>query len=61
MTTAGARQASRRLLRYYVAALAVRRSTVIRLTNEDVIDLYNRAPKGAKVVVLATTRWRNDF
>jgi hypothetical protein len=27
----------------------------IRLTNEDVIDLYNRTPKGTKVIVLATT------
>ena len=30
-------------------------SGCIRLTNEDVIDLYNRTPKGTRVVVLATT------
>ena len=30
-------------------------SGCIRLTNEDVIDLYNRTPKGTNVVVLATT------
>ncbi len=29
-------------------------SGCIRLTNEDVIDLYNRTPVGTKVVVLAT-------
>jgi lipoprotein-anchoring transpeptidase ErfK/SrfK len=29
-------------------------SGCIRLTNEDVIDLYNRTPIGTKVVVLAT-------
>jgi lipoprotein-anchoring transpeptidase ErfK/SrfK len=28
----------------------------IRLTNEDVADLYNRVPVGAKVVVLPSTR-----
>jgi lipoprotein-anchoring transpeptidase ErfK/SrfK len=28
-------------------------SGCIRLTNEDVIDLYNRAPMGTTVVVLA--------
>jgi lipoprotein-anchoring transpeptidase ErfK/SrfK len=29
-------------------------SGCIRLTNEDIIDLYNRTPIGTKVVVLAT-------
>ncbi len=29
-------------------------SGCIRLTNDDVVDLYNRAPVGTKVVVLAT-------
>jgi len=29
-------------------------SGCIRLTNEDVVDLYNRTPVGTKVVVLAT-------
>jgi lipoprotein-anchoring transpeptidase ErfK/SrfK len=29
-------------------------SGCIRLTNDDVIDLYNRTPIGTKVVVLAT-------
>ena len=28
----------------------------IRLTNEDVVDLYNRTPIGAKVIVLATAK-----
>ena len=27
-------------------------SGCIRMLNQDVIDLYNRVPKGAKVVVL---------
>ena len=31
-------------------------SGCIRLTNEDVVDLYNRTPIGAKVVVLATAK-----
>lgn len=30
-------------------------SGCIRLTNDDVVDLYNRTPSGAKVVVLSTT------
>ncbi len=30
-------------------------SGCIRLTNEDVIDLYDRTPKGTKVIVLAMT------
>jgi lipoprotein-anchoring transpeptidase ErfK/SrfK len=29
-------------------------SGCIRLTNDDVVDLYNRTPVGTKVVVLAT-------
>ncbi len=29
-------------------------SGCIRLTNEDVVDLYNRAPIGAKVIVFGT-------
>jgi lipoprotein-anchoring transpeptidase ErfK/SrfK len=29
-------------------------SGCIRLTNDDIVDLYNRTPTGAKVVVLAT-------
>jgi L,D-transpeptidase catalytic domain len=29
-------------------------SGCIRLTNEDVIDLYGRTPTGTKVIVLAT-------
>jgi lipoprotein-anchoring transpeptidase ErfK/SrfK len=31
-------------------------SGCIRLTNEDVVDLYNRTPIGAKVVVLGTAK-----
>jgi lipoprotein-anchoring transpeptidase ErfK/SrfK len=31
-------------------------SGCIRLTNEDVVDLYNRTPIGAKVIVLATAK-----
>jgi lipoprotein-anchoring transpeptidase ErfK/SrfK len=31
-------------------------SGCIRLTNEDVVDLYNRTPVGAKVIVLATAK-----
>ena len=29
-------------------------SGCIRLTNEDIVDLYNRTPIGAKVIVLGT-------
>ena len=29
-------------------------SGCIRLTNDDIVDLYNRTPTGTKVVVLAT-------
>jgi lipoprotein-anchoring transpeptidase ErfK/SrfK len=29
-------------------------SGCIRLTNDDVVDLYNRTPVGTKVIVLAT-------
>jgi lipoprotein-anchoring transpeptidase ErfK/SrfK len=29
-------------------------SGCIRLTNEDIVDLYNRTPIGAKVVVFGT-------
>jgi hypothetical protein len=32
-------------------------SGCIRMTNEDVIDLYNRVKLGAIVVVLAPTYW----
>ena len=32
-------------------------SGCIRMTNEDVIDLYNRVPVGATVVVLPASRW----
>jgi lipoprotein-anchoring transpeptidase ErfK/SrfK len=32
-------------------------SGCIRMTNEDVIDLYNRVKLGAIVVVLAPTHW----
>ena len=31
-------------------------SGCIRLTNEDIVDLYNRTPIGAKVIVLATAK-----
>jgi lipoprotein-anchoring transpeptidase ErfK/SrfK len=27
-----------------------------RLTNEDIVDLYNRTPIGAKIIVLATAK-----
>jgi lipoprotein-anchoring transpeptidase ErfK/SrfK len=30
-------------------------SGCIRLTNDDVVDLYNRTPSGAKAVVPSTT------
>jgi lipoprotein-anchoring transpeptidase ErfK/SrfK len=29
-------------------------SGCIRLTNDDIVDLYNRTPTGTKVLVLAT-------
>jgi lipoprotein-anchoring transpeptidase ErfK/SrfK len=29
-------------------------SGCIRLTNDDIVDLYNRTPVGTKVIVLAT-------
>ena len=29
-------------------------SGCIRLTNEDIVDLYNRTPIGAKVIVFGT-------
>jgi lipoprotein-anchoring transpeptidase ErfK/SrfK len=31
-------------------------SGCIRLTNDDIVDLYNRTPVGAQVIVFATTR-----
>jgi lipoprotein-anchoring transpeptidase ErfK/SrfK len=31
-------------------------SGCIRLTNEDIVDLYNRTPIGAKVIVFATNK-----
>jgi lipoprotein-anchoring transpeptidase ErfK/SrfK len=31
-------------------------SGCIRLTNDDVVDLYNRTPIGTKVIVLATAK-----
>jgi lipoprotein-anchoring transpeptidase ErfK/SrfK len=35
-------------------------SGCIRLTNEDVVDLYNRSPVGTKVIVLATASPSNS-
>ena len=32
-------------------------SGCIRMTNEDVIDLYNRAKVGTTVIVLPASRW----
>jgi lipoprotein-anchoring transpeptidase ErfK/SrfK len=31
-------------------------SGCLRLTNEDIVDLYNRTPIGAKIIVLATAK-----